>query len=246
MNIAYHKWYSPNLSRDMELKIYGYYGKPFIIFPTQGGRFHEAEDYGIINSLASFIDNGKIKVITVDSVDHESWSNQQTHPYHRGQRHEQYDAYITQEVIPLIRNICNDQQIKIGTAGFSMGAYHAANFFFRHPDIFDNVLAISGMYDLQRLVGNYMDDTVYFNSPIHFLGNLNDDRLLNQIRQGKIIIAVGQGAWEEEMVADTRAIQQVLSQKGIEAWIDYWGQDVDHDWVWWRKMVPYFFDKMTF
>ncbi len=97
------------------------------------------------------------------------------------------------------------------------GAYHAANLFFKHPDEFDSVVAISGMFDLQRLVGNYMDDTVYFNSPLHFLQNLEDDKLLQQIRAGKIIIAVGQGAWEEEMVDDTKKLQQLLDDKDIPA-----------------------------
>jgi esterase/lipase superfamily enzyme len=125
-----------------------------------------------------------------------------------------------------------------------MGAYHAANLFFKHPDEFDSVVAISGMFDLQRLVGNYMDDTVYFNSPLHFLQNLEDDKLLQQIRAGKIIIAVGQGAWEEEMVDDTKKLQQLLSAKEIPAWVDFWGADVSHDWPWWRKMMPYFVDKL--
>ena len=29
-------------------------------------------------------------------------------------------------------------------------------------------------------------------------------------------------------------------EKNIPAWIDYWGYDVNHDWPWWRKQMPYF------
>jgi esterase/lipase superfamily enzyme len=100
------------------------------------------------------------------------------------------------------------------------------------------------MYDLQRLVGDYMDQTVYFNSPLHFLQNLDDNQLLDQIRHGKIVIAVGQGAWEEEMIADTAKLKSLLESKDIPAWVDFWGQDVDHDWPWWRRMMPYFMDKL--
>jgi len=36
-----------------------------------------------------------------------------------------------------------------------------------------------------------------------------------------------------------------LEMKNIPAWIDIWGQDVNHDWPWWRKMLPYGLSKMS-
>lgn len=33
------------------------------------------------------------------------------------------------------------------TTGFSMGDYHALNFFLQHPDILNKVVALSGVYD---------------------------------------------------------------------------------------------------
>jgi esterase/lipase superfamily enzyme len=126
-----------------------------------------------------------------------------------------------------------------------MGAYHAANFFFRHPDQFAGVIALSGLYQLRMFVGDYMDDTVYFNSPIAYLSNLNDQWYIDRYHQSQIIICCGQGAWEEPILADTLALRRVLEEKGIPAWVDLWGQDVNHDWPWWRKMAPYFFEKVT-
>ena len=32
----------------------------------------------------------------------------------------------------------------------------------------------------------------------------------------------------------------VLDAKGIHAWVDFWGYDVDHDWGWWYKQVEYY------
>jgi esterase/lipase superfamily enzyme len=55
---------------------------------------------------------------------------------------------------------------------------------------------------------------------------------------------VGQGRWEADCLADTRALEGILREKGVPAWFDYWGADVDHDWPWWRKMLPYFLDRM--
>jgi esterase/lipase superfamily enzyme len=39
-------------------------------------------------------------------------------------------------------------------------------------------------------------------------------------------------------------MQQILQDKNVPAWTDYWGHDVDHDWPWWRKMLPHFLEKM--
>ena len=246
MNIAYHKWHSPHLDRDMELKVYGHAGKPFIIFPTQAGRFFQAEDEGIMESVSGFINDGRIHMIAVDSIDNESWSNRGLHPHQRGLRHNQYENYILYEVIPFIRNRPGMANTKIGCTGFSMGAYHAANFFFKHPDLFDTVIAISGFYNLKMLVGDDVDDLVYFNSPNLFLKNLEDQEILNKLRDSKIVICSGKGAWEEEMLEETLTLKTILEQKSIPAWVDIWGEDVNHDWPWWRKMLPYFVDKLGF
>ena len=44
MRVEYHKWYSDALGQDMDLKIYGEKGLPFVIFPAMGGPFFEFED----------------------------------------------------------------------------------------------------------------------------------------------------------------------------------------------------------
>ncbi len=244
MHTEHHRWFSPSLHRDMDMKVYGYYGKPLLIFPTQGGSFHEAEDYLMIQALSLHINEGRIKVFTVDSLDSEAWTREGEAVHHRGIRHEQYNGYIMNEVVPFIRNHCNQPQGTIAVTGCSMGAYHAANFFFRHPFVFDTVIAISGIYDLKLFIGDWMDDTVYFNSPLHYLRNLEDENVLSRLRQNTIVVAVGRGAWEEEMIADTDELKDILEAKNIPAWIDYWGNDVDHDWPWWRVMLPYFIGKL--
>ncbi len=69
MQIEYHKWFSPILGHDMELKVYGYYGKPVLVFPSQQGRFHDFEDWGMTTTLSGFIEAGQIKLFTVNSID---------------------------------------------------------------------------------------------------------------------------------------------------------------------------------
>ena len=67
-----------------------------------------------------------------------------------------------------------------------------------------------------------------------------DHPYMELYRNSNIIICVGQGAWEDELLASTRELDAVLREKNIPAWIDYWGYDVNHDWPWWRKQMPYF------
>lgn len=244
MQIEYHKWFSQNLGQDMELKVYGYYGKPALVFPAQGSRFFEFEDMGMLDAVAGFVEAGQVKLFTVDSVDNQSWANAWAHPADRARRHEQYERYIVEEVVPFMRGHSGDTQEKFLTTGCSMGGYHSANFFFRHPEIFDTLIAISGLFRLNHFIGEYMDSTVYFHTPLAFLPNLTDPAILEMYRQSRIIVCVGQGAWEDEMLHDARALKVILEAKDIPHWIDLWGDDVNHDWPWWRNMLPYFLGKL--
>lgn len=245
MKIEYYRWHSPNLHHDMELKVYGYYGKPVLVFPAQAGKFYDFENFGMVDAVSGFIESGKIKLFCVDSIDHQSWANFNIHPADRARRHEDYDRYITDEVAPFIKSNCANSDEKVTTTGCSMGGYHAGNFFFRHPEIFDGVISLSGLFLLRIFVGDFVDDLVYFNSPLLFLPGLNDPYYLDLYRRSQIIICAGQGAWEDEMVADAKAMQSMLAQKNIPAWIDLWGSDVNHDWFWWRKQLPFFLSKIV-
>jgi esterase/lipase superfamily enzyme len=243
MNIEYHKWWSDHLNQDMELKVFGHTGKPVIVFPTQGGRFFEFEDFGMVAACGDLIEGGKIQLFTVDSIDFQSWVNWSVHPADRARRHQAYDQYITKEVAPFI-HARNDPGSKFISTGCSMGGYHSANFFFRHPDIFDILIAISGIFRLNMFIGDYMDENVYFNSPLAYLPGLSDPWYIDQYRQSKIIVGCGQGAWEGPMLEDTYALKLILKEKNIPCNIDLWGYDVNHDWPWWQKMLPYFLGQL--
>jgi len=224
--------------------VFCYFVDSVFVFPLQCCLFYEYEVFKFIYVISSSIAAGKIKVFTVDSLDNQTWANWSSHPADRARRHQDYDRYITDEVVTFIRMHSGNTDQKFITTGCSMGAYHAANFFFRHPDIFDTVIAISGLFQLRMFVGDYVDETVYFNTPLYFLPNLTDPWYLEQYRQSNIIVCVGQGAWEEPMLEDAFALKRILDEKGIPAWIDVWGHDVNHDWPWWRKMTPYFLEKL--
>ena len=244
MQVEYREAYSERLNRMMAFKHYGHAGKVLMLFPTSGGRFYEAEDFGIIDALSLFINTGLIRVITPDSIDAESWLKDGKTAVDKARLHNAYDAYIVEELCPLVRQETRNID-RFMVSGCSMGGYHSANFFFRHPDVFDTLIALSGIYDARIHVGEALHEPdVYFNSPVDYLKNLSDEHYLEAYRNSTIIIACGQGAFEAEVIADTRHLEWILHTKGIPAWVDYWGEDVHHDWVWWRKMMLYYIGKM--
>ncbi len=239
MKIQELKQFSEHLNQDMALKIYGTRGKPVLVFPTLNGRYFDFENFGMVDSVQALIDTEKIILITVDSIDDQSLANERIAPALRMQRHEEYDQYIIKEVVPFIQNEVALNR-KLLSAGCDMGGYHAANFFFRYPDAFNGTISLSGWFQLGGFVGNFLNSSVYFHSPLRYLPNLTDDWYLERFRQSQIIICAGQGHMEEMPLANAHALEQVLNAKNIPCWFDYWGMDVDHDWSWWRKQFPYF------
>jgi esterase/lipase superfamily enzyme len=242
MHVEHRKWYSPNLGQEMDLKTYGHAGKPIMVFPSSRGRYFDYEDRKMVEAIAGSIDSGKVRLICVDGRDTESWMNKGAHPHHMVSRYNAYEKYITDEVMPFVRHQTGHR--KAFTTGCSMGAYHAANQFFRHPELFDGVIALSGLYHVRRFVDEYMDEHVYNHAPLAFLPNLNDPWYLEQYRQSTIIFCVGQGRWEEPMLHDIWEMENILASKGVPAWIDRWGHNVDHDWPWWTQQIPYFVDRL--
>lgn len=237
MQVRYEKWYSQSLGRDMEYKVYGDGKRTMLVFPSQDGRFYDYENFGMTDILAPWIDKGDLRVVCCDSIDGETWSNKNGDARWRIEQHERWYHYIVDELIPTVRR--NDETFI--TTGCSMGGFHAGNFFFRRPDIFDTVVALSGLYHASYFFGDYSDDLVYNNSPLDYLQWMPSDHYYwDMYRHRRIICCVGQGNWEEDLLASTRRLDTLLCEKNVPAWFDYWGFDVAHDWPWWRKQLPYF------
>ena len=234
--------YSHCLKKDMHMMIYGQEGVPFLAFPTQNSMCRNYEDFGMIDHIRDFLDNGRIQLFVVDTVDKESWSDRGGDNNLRAARQEQYYHYIVDEVVPLIRSR-NDSRLPVAT-GLSMGANHAAIVFLRRPDLFSGVLALSGVYDVDYFFDGWINPMLYENAPERFLPNMPDGHAyLKLYNQKQIIFCVGQGAWEEDGIRTLRHLDRVFQEKGIHAWCDYWGYDVNHDWPWWFKQMRYFLPK---
>ena len=248
METQYIKTYSPALGRDMECTIYGHAGRPVLFVPCQDGRHFDFENFHMTDTWAPWIESGKVMVMAIDTIDKETWSDKNGDPYWRIRRHEDWIRYITQEAIPMFQAHAMerngwDKAPGVMTFGCSLGATHAANLFFRFPDLFDGMLALSGIYTSEYGFGDYMDELVYQNSLVHSLANLPADHpYIEKYNLHQGIICVGQGPWE---VADsTLRVRDLCKEKGINVWVDVWGHDVCHDWDWWYKQVAYFVPKL--
>jgi esterase/lipase superfamily enzyme len=244
MHIEYHKHWSTSLWKDMEMKVYGHAGKPILVFPSSGGTFYEYEDFKMVEACQSFINAGSVQFFTVESVDEQTWLHTNKNAEQRAYRHREYENYILAELVPYIRSRSPFHQLM--TTGCSLGAFHALNFLCKYPGVFDATIALSGVYDLRFSMGNFMDDNIYYNSPVHYLANLTDPWFLDQLRSSTMIICSGQGAWEEETLQDTYNLMKIFEAQRIPAWFDIWGHDVSHDWPWWRIQMPYFLDKLGY
>ena len=244
METQYYKAYSPALGRDMECKRYGHAGRPVLYIPCQNGRFFDFEDFHMADALAPWIESGQMMLFSIDTMDAESWSDKWSDPYWRIRRYEQWIAYITDEVVPFMRAMVNQRNGWTGEPGVmvfgcSLGATHALNLFLRRPDLFDRVLALSGIYSAVYGFDNYMDDVVYRNSPVHYLAAMPKDHPFIQLyNRKKGVVCVGQGPWE--IPETTRQMAHIFHEKDIHLWVDFWGWDVSHDWEWWYKQVAYF------
>ena len=234
------EWYSPSLNKNMNVAVYGHYGTALLMFPTAASDYLEYERHGLIDSISSFIDSGKVKVFCVGSINNESWLNEHMHGYDQAVRHQHYNDYIVREVIPFIRETTSPET-PIIACGVSFGALNAANIFFKHPDIVHGVLAMSGCYDLSVYTRGYYDDNVYFNSPAHYLRNLNAEWHLDLYRQSRHIHFVsGSGAYEDPNSA--RHISGILQSKYVPHELDIWGADIPHEWWVWHRMLPHYLE----
>ena len=239
MDREYHTWFSPALQRNMELLVFGHHGRAVLFFPTRTARFYDYENWGIIESMQHQINNGEIQLFCVDSIDSESFYNTVVHPSSRISRHQQYEQYLLEEVIPFMHTKNGGDFLE--TAGCSMGAYHAINLALKYPSLFKKAVGISGRYDLTKSPGNFKDlldgfrnESVYYNMPIQYISNMTDEHLLADARKLEIILAIGE---TDPFLYDNQELSQLLWSKNIPNQLYIWESNA-HRPRYWIKMAP--------
>lgn len=226
---------SRHLSKDMTVTIYGHFGPILLMFPPSGDNCHENEEKGMLEIASGYIDSGRCKIYSVETVNKESWLNQELPPDQRSRRHFEFDKYIIEEVVPFIFED-NGTILPIITVGASIGGYHAANFYFKRPDIFIGTNIISGIFDLRRFTGGYFDENCYFNSPVDYLPNLNDNYWLSFLRsRDHVYISSGSGI--DEHPEFSKGLSDILTHKAIPHHLEIKGSEWGHNCDSWKVMM---------
>jgi esterase/lipase superfamily enzyme len=231
MNREYHSWFSPSLGHDMQLLVFGHAGARVLAFPTSQGRFYQWEDFGMVGALREHLERGWIQLFCVDSVDSESWYARQRAPEQRARRNTDYDRYLEHEVLPFTAD--RNANPYFITAGPSFGAYHAVNFAFRHPQLVNRVIGMSGLYDISRFANGQSDGEIYFHNPSAYIAGENEAERLAALRRLDIILAVGR---TDQACANNEYLSGLLWSKDIWHALRIW-DGWAHDWQYWQRMI---------
>ncbi len=233
MHREYLKSGSRHLGKPMECLWFGHSGPPVLIFPTSLGRFYQCEDFSVTSSLSSKVDAGEMQLVCADSVDAESWYNDQIPHRERVQRHEQYDAYLHDELMPCILH--RSGHSKVTTFGASFGAYHAANVAARYPEMVRKAVLFSGVFDIHRFLDGFWNDACYFHCPTAYISNA-DEHWIRRFTGVEWIVATGEG---DPLIEENRQFSGLLTSRGIPNYLEVW-QGFGHDWPWWKEHAPRF------
>jgi esterase/lipase superfamily enzyme len=231
-------WHSPRLGKHMPIARYGTFGPALLLLPTAQADYLEYERFWLIKAIEHHIFDGRVTVFTIDSINEHAWMNEHIPPWEKARRQAAYSGYIENEVVPHIRRCLQNPEARIAVSGASFGAFHAANQFFRRPDLFDTLIAMSGFYDISGYTDGYFDENVYFNNPMAYVQGINDARTHDLLQHSQIHLLTGQGDYERPEL--TRKFSQLLWDKGIWHNADYWGHDMKHDWPTWLKMLDFY------
>lgn len=226
------------LGREMYVNVYGKKGLPVVVFPTLGAAPESVEEAGVIDELADYLD-GAIQLFVTETIDAESWASDDD-PAVRAQRQETFYHYVVDELVPLVHQVSKSDARPLAL-GTDMGATHASIVALRRPDLFQGCVCLSGSYDARRYFGDWMDATLYDNTPCAFLSQMPlDHPYVELYRQRQLLFCTGQEASEADSLRSTREMGANLDRLGVDNWCDYWGGDVTHSWYWWKKQLRYF------
>ena len=199
---------------------YGHWGRPALVFPTEGGQAADFENNGMVGAVAGLIDAGRLKLYCVDSYDAASWSDQGIPLEERARRHGRYESWILSDVLPWIHRDCGGP-VEVITLGCSMGAFHAANFALKRADLFPAGHCAFPATTTRRpgTAGvNAAPSRVLQQPPRLRRATSHGDHLDWLRAHVSLLLVCGQGQWEDTTGAlrSTRQFAALLAAKGIK------------------------------
>ena len=239
---AVERWFSDRLQDEITLIRWGTFGRPVLILPSAGGDAEEIERNGLVDACGQLLAEGRIKLYSVDSVAGQAMMTKKGPPEHRLWLLNQFHECIRREVVPAIHADLGGQDMDVIACGASIGAFNAVAVLCRYPEVFSAAIGMSGSYRVERFYDEAWSQDLYFSAPLQFLPSL-DGAQLEQLRQRFVILASGEGRWEN--VGETWKMASALGAKGIPNRVDNWGTEWDHEWTTWRAMLPQYLTELT-
>lgn len=239
---AVERWFSDRLQDEITLIRWGTFGRPVLILPSAGGDAEEIERNGLVDACGQLLAEGRIKLYSVDSVAGQAMMTKKGSPEHRLWLLNQFHECIRREVVPAIHADLGGQDMDVIAGGASIGAFNAVAVLCRYPEVFSAAIGMSGSYRVERFYDEAWSQDLYFSAPLQFLPSL-DGAQLEQLRQRFVILASGEGRWEN--VGETWKMASALGAKGIPNRVDNWGTEWDHEWTTWRAMLPQYLAELS-
>jgi esterase/lipase superfamily enzyme len=224
------------------MAVYGHFGRPVLVFPAENGRAWDFEDRGMLEAVRWLLDSGRVKLYCIDSFDAATWSDDSLPIEERARRHDTYEGWLLDTVLPWIDADCGGSRQEVLTVGVSLGAFHAVNIALRHADRFPLAIGLSGNYDpASWSAWGDRGDAAYFHNPMDYVAHLGGGHLDWLRSRVSVLLVCGQGQWEDTTgsLDSTKRLAELLAQKDIRHELDLWGHDVPHDWPSWQRQLAH-------
>ncbi len=238
-------WHSDRLGEEISVVRWGVMGVPLLLFPTAGGDAEEIERFKMIDTLAPYLEQGRVKIYSCDNLGGRTMLVGEGTVADRMRAMNVFQQFVYHELVPAIRTDCNSPDIEVMTAGASIGAFYALAMVCRYPDVFSRAICMSGTYDLLRFLKaepSEATEDFYLSSPVHHLHGL-DGKHLEVLRTRFVLIASGRGRAED--IDESWRVAHLLGRKGVPNRMDDWGPEWHHDWPTWRNMLHRYVDELV-
>jgi len=236
------RWYSSRLHHDITVVRWGTFGTPVLVLPSAGGDAEEVERNGLVDACGQLLAEGRVKLYSADSVAGQAMMMKTGPVEYRMWLLNQFHECVRWEVVPAIHADLGNHALDVITAGASIGAFNALAVLCRYPDVFSAAIGMSGTYRIERFYDEAWSQDLYFAAPLQFLPGLEGPQL-DRLRQRRIILASGEGEWED--IGSSWQMADALGAKGIPNRVDNWGPQWAHQWHTWRAMLPQYLDELT-
>jgi esterase/lipase superfamily enzyme len=236
------RWFSDRLQGEITVVRWGSFGTPVLILPSAGGDAEEVERHGVVEACGPLLAEGRVKLYSVDSVAGQAMIQKTGSVQHRMWLLNQFQECVRWEVVPAIHADLGGRAIDVIAGGASIGAFNAVAVLCRYPDVFAAAIGMSGSYRIERFYDEAWSQDLFFAAPLQFLPGL-EGLQLDRLRQRQVVLAAGEGAWEN--IGESWTMAQALGAKAIPNRVDNWGPQWSHDWHTWRQMLPQYLRELA-